>query len=152
MSAQDAANYVEPPIRYVVVLNRAASETIIVEGNEAQTVEAAQELAYQRAQGSLCHKCAEHLDLGDNTHDHVTEVYAAEDEGPDQTFEIVHDYEAEDMDARLKAVRNSTLDEVAGALALLSTGQPSGEVRKILREAAVKIRGAKMGGGKVDLL
>lgn len=152
MSEADAANYTEPPIRYEVVLSRPVTETVIVEGDEATTVDAAQELAYQRAQGSLCHQCAAHLSLGDNTHDHVTEVYAAEDLGPGQTYEIVHDYEAEDLDARLKAVRNSTLDEVAGALALLSTGQPSGEVRKILREAAVKIRGAKMGGGKVDLL
>lgn len=152
MNEQNAANYTEPPIRYEVTLNRVASETVTVEGNEAQTVEAAQELAYARVQGGLCHQCAKHLDLGDNIHDHVVEVYAAEDCGPGQTFEIVHDYAAEDLDARLKAVRNSTLDEVAGALALLSTGQPSGQVRSILREAAVKIRGAKMGGGKVDLL
>lgn len=152
MSTQDAASYVEPPIRYEVVLSRPVTECVIVEGDEATTVEAAQELAYQRAQGSLCHKCAEHLSLGDNTHDHVTEVYAAEDLGPGQTHEIVHDYEAEDLKARLAATRNSTLDEVAGALATLSTGQPSGEVRKILREAAVKIRGVKVSGGKVNLL
>jgi hypothetical protein len=152
MSEADPANYTEPPIRYEVVLSRPVTEVVFVEGDEATTVEAAQELAYQRAEGSLCHQCAAHFSLGDNTHDYVTEVYAAEDLGPGQTHEIIHDYEAEDLDARLKAVRNSTLDEVAGALALLSTGQPSGEVRKILREAAVKIRGAKMGGGKVDLL
>lgn len=152
MSEQDAMNHEETPIRYEVILSRPVTECVIIEGDEASTVDAAQELAYQRAQGSLCHQCAAHLSLGDNTHDHVTEVYAAEDLGPGQTHEIVHDYEAEDLKARLAATRNATLDEVAGALALLSTGQPSGEVRKILREAAVKIRGAKMGGGKVDLL
>lgn len=151
MSTPHPEDYQETPLRYVITLNRMASETITVEGDEASTIDAAQEIAYQRAEGSLCHKCAEHLTLSDNDQDHVVEVYADEDSGPGQTHEIVHDYAAEDLEARLTATRNATLAEVADALAAISTGEMNEHTRNKLRECAVKLRGAKMMPGKVNL-
>jgi hypothetical protein len=42
-----------------------ASESVRVGADEASTAQEAEELAYERAQASLCHQCATHLDLGD---------------------------------------------------------------------------------------
>lgn len=147
MSEADAHIYGPPVKEYRVTLVRPANETVIIGGEEARTVEQAVELAEARAQATLCHQCASDLDLGDHT-GHVVSIV---EDGETESTEVRDSFEW-DRRHEAAAIRNATLDEVAGALALLSTGQPSGEVRKILREAAVKIRGAKMGGGKVDLL
>ena len=144
MSEADAYNYEERPKEYRVVIQRAATEVVTVGGEEAATLEEAQELAYNRAEGSLCHKCAEHLSLSDPGDDLVEIV--------DQDGEVhTRDFEAEDLEARLKATRNAALDEVADALAHISTGELNSAVRNKLREVAVKLRGHKLLPGKVDL-
>ena len=134
----------ERPREYRVVIQRSATEVVTVGGEEAATLEQAQELAHDRAQGDLCHQCAKHLALSDPGEDLVEIV--------DQDGEIfTRDFEAEDLEARLKATRNATLDEVADALAHISTGELNASVRNKLREVAVKLRGSKMSTGKVDL-
>lgn len=134
----------ERPREYRIVLSRAATEVVTVGGEEASTVEEAQELAYNRAEGSLCHQCAEHLSLSDYGDDLVEIV------DQDGTVTTI-DYEAQDSEARLKATRNTTLEEVADALAHISTGEENAAVRNKLREVAVKLRGHKLLTGKVDL-
>lgn len=129
---------------YRVVIQRSATEVVTVGGEEASTIERAQELAHDRAQGDLCHQCARHLSLSDPGEDLVEVVDV------DGTV-MTRDFEAEDLDARLKATRNATLGEVADALAHISTGELNAAVRNKLREVAVKLRGAKMSAGKVDL-
>lgn len=137
-------DYEERPREYRVVLSRTATEVVTIGGEEAATIEQAQELAYNRAEGSLCHKCGEHLSLSDYGDDLIEIV---DQDGDTTTI----DYEAQDQEARLKATRNATLAEVADALAHISTGELNGAVRSKLREVAVKLRGAKMSAGKVDL-
>lgn len=129
---------------YRVVINRSATEVVTVGGEEASTLERAQELAHDRAQGDLCHQCAKHLSLSDPGDD-IVEIVDV-----DGTT-VTRDFEAEDLDARLKATRNATLSEVADALAHISTGELNAAVRNKLREVAVKLRGAKLNPGKVDL-
>lgn len=134
----------ERPREYRVVLTRSATEVVTIGGEEVATIEEAQELAYNRAEGSLCHKCGEHLSLSDYGDDLIEIV---DQDGDTTTI----DYEAQDQAARLKATRNATLDEVADALAHISTGELNGAVRNKLREVAVKLRGHKLLTGKVDL-
>lgn len=129
---------------YEVVLTRAASESIIVGGEEAATVEEARETAYQRAEGSLCHQCAKDLSLSDYLDD-VVNVTAL-----DGTVTEI-DYGRESQELENAQIRLDAMEEVAAALARLSTGHPSGEVRAVLRDAATKIRYAHKHGGKVDL-
>lgn len=129
---------------YEVVLSRAATESIVVGGEEAATVEEAREIAYQRAEGSLCHHCAQDLSLSDYGDD-VVNVTAL-----DGTVTTI-DYEQLDREKDAAKVRLDAMEEVAAALAHLSTGHPSGEVRAVLRDAATKIRYAHKHGGKVDL-
>jgi hypothetical protein len=144
MSVLDAMNHTERPKEYRVVIQRAATEVMTIGCEEAATIEEAQELAHNRAEGALCHMCAKHLSLSDPGDDLVEIV--------DQDGEVTTiDYEAQDLDARLKAMRNATLDEVADALAHISTGELNGAVRGKLREVAVKLRGHKLLPGKVDL-
>lgn len=42
-----------------------ASESVHISDADADTAEAAEELAYDRSRASLCHQCGSHLDLGD---------------------------------------------------------------------------------------
>lgn len=42
-----------------------ASESVRIPADEAATAQEAEELAHERAQASLCRRCASHLDLGD---------------------------------------------------------------------------------------
>lgn len=129
---------------YRVVIQRSATEVVTVGGEEAATLERAQELAHDRAQGDLCHQCARHLSLSDPDEDLVEIVHV------DGTV-VTRDFEAEDTAARMKATRNVALEEVADALAHISTGEENAVIRNKLREVAVKLRGHKLLTGKVDL-
>lgn len=129
---------------YEVILSRVASESIVIGGEEAATVEEARETAYQRAEGFLCHQCAKDLSLSDYLDD-VVNVTALDD----TVTEIDYAREAEEQEHA--QIRLGAMEEVAAELARLSTGHPSGEVRAVLRDAATKIRYAHKHGGKVDL-
>lgn len=146
MSEADAHIYGPPVREYHVTLVRPANETVVIGGEEARTVEQAVEFAEGRAEGSLCHQCAKNLDLGDHT-GHVVSIV---EDGETTSTEVLDSFAVErGRDER--GIRNATLAEVADALAAISTTEPSGPIRNKLREVAVKLRGAQMAGGKVDL-
>jgi hypothetical protein len=146
MSEADGHIYGPPVKEYQVTLVRPANETVTIGGDEARTVEQAVELAESRGQGSLCHQCAGDLDLGDYT-GHVVSIV---EDGETEPTEVRNSFEW-DRRHEAAAIRNATLSEIADALAAASTGEPNGTVRNKLREVAVKLRGAQMAGGKVDL-
>jgi hypothetical protein len=129
---------------YRVVIQRSATEVVTVGGEEASTIERAQELAHDRAQGDLCHQCAKHLSLSDPGDDLVEIVDV------DGTV-VTRDFEAEDLEARLRGTRLAAFLEVADALATISTGETNAPVRNKLREVAVKLRGAARLTGRLDL-
>jgi hypothetical protein len=146
MSEADAYIYGRPVKEYHVTLVRPANETVVIGGEEARTVEQAVELAEGRAEGSLCHQCAKNLDLGDHT-GHVVSIV---EDGETESVEI-RDSLADDHKREALAARNGALSEVADALAAISTGEMNATLRNKLRELAIKVRGAKLLPGKVDL-
>lgn len=146
MSEADAYIYGPPVKEYHVTLIRPANETVVIGGEEARTVDEAVQFAEGRAEGSLCHQCAKNLDLGD----HDGHLVSIVEDGETEQVEI-RDSLAEDRKREALAARNAALSEVADALAAISTGEMNATVRNKLRELAVKVRGAKLLPGKVDL-
>lgn len=145
MSERDA--YVnDPPVgAYYVTLVRPANETVVIGGEEARSIDEAVEMAEGRAEGSLCHQCNKHLDLGDHT-GHLVSIV---EDGETEQVEI-RDSFANERRNEETAIRNRTLAEVADALADISTGELNSVLRNKLRELAVKTRGAARLPGKVS--